>query len=227
MHLLYKKEEEEETEPSNPYNRVFIMSASDYILENNQDVKTLTNYAYPEISTEHCFGQLSNRGGRSELIAKITENMQLEKDFWKEYHGNRTMYTNWFWLHKDKMADAVPFDTLTVQKIKKSFQLKYERLALAKEWIEDLCATATYGRYPINHFMCLLLKEMDRYLYSVPVDDLKDKVGILKEELHARFTENCELLKSKNRDYDDTYGSNQCTYDKEIQIHLQNIYYFN
>ena len=58
--------------------------------------------------------------------------------------------------------------------------------------------------------MCLLLKEMDLYLYSVPVavDDLKDKVGILKKELHKGFTKNCEWLKSKKRDYDDTCGSN-------------------
>jgi hypothetical protein len=103
-------------------------------------------------------------------------------------------------------------------------EIAHNQLKLAKEWIEDLCKTVTYGRYPINHFMCLLLKEMDLYLYSVPVDDLKDKVGILKKELLKGFTTNCEWLKSKKRDYDDTYGSNEM-YNKEVQIHLQNIYY--
>ena len=102
-----------------------------------------------------------------------------------------------------------------------NIQLKYERLALAKEWIEDHCERVTYNynRYPINHFMCLLLHEMDCYLYSVPVGDLKGR------QLHERFTENCEMLKSKNLDCD-TYGSNQL-YDRDEQIHLQNIYYFN
>lgn len=196
----------------------------DYILENNSNVLTLTNYSYPEMITEQCFQQLSTRG-RSDLIIKIKEYMKQEQEFRTEYHGNSTMYTNWFWLHEDE-KDSVPINNLTVQKIKHSYTVKYERLALAKEWIEDLCETATYGRYPINHFMCLLLKEMDRYLYSVPVENLKDNVGILKKELHKRFTENCKLLKSKQREYDDSYGRDEL-YNKEIQIHLQNIYYFN
>ena len=197
---------------------------NDYILENNSKVLTLTNYSYPETITEQCFQQLSTRG-RSDLIIKIKEYMKQEQEFRTEYHGNSTMYTNWFWLHEDE-KDSVPINNLTVQKIKHSYTVKYERLALAKEWIEDLCETATYGRYPINHFMCLLLKEMDRYLYSVPVENLKDNVGILKKELHKRFTENCKLLKSKQREYDDSYGRDEL-YNKEIQIHLQNIYHFN
>ena len=74
--------------------------------------------------------------------------------------------------------------------------------------------------------MCLLLKEMDLYLYSVPVVDLKDKVENFKKELHEGFTKNCKLLKSKQREYDDSYGRDEL-YNKEIQIHLQNIYHFN
>ena len=196
----------------------------DYILENNRGVKTLTNFAYPEMITEQCFHKLSTRG-RSDLILKIKEYMKQEQEFRTEYHGNRTMYTNWFWLHEDE-KDSVPINNLTVQKIKDSYTVKYNRLNLAKEWIEDLCKTVTYGTYPINHFMCLLLKEMDLYLYSVPVVELKEKVDSLKKELHKRFTGNCKLLKSKQREYDDAYGSNEM-YNKEIQIHLQNIYYFN
>ena len=80
----------------------------DYILENNRGVKTLTNFAYPEMITEQCFHKLSKRGGCSESIAKITEIMQLEKDFRKKYHGNRIMYKNWFWLHEDEKTDLVP-----------------------------------------------------------------------------------------------------------------------
>ena len=80
----------------------------DYILKNNSDVETLSNFAYPEIITEQCFHKLSKRGGCSESIAKITEIMQLEKDFRKKYHGNRIMYKNWFWLHEDEKTDLVP-----------------------------------------------------------------------------------------------------------------------
>ena len=61
-----------------------------------------------ETITEQCFHKLSKRGGCSESIAKITEIMQLEKDFRKKYHGNRIMYKNWFWLHEDEKTDLVP-----------------------------------------------------------------------------------------------------------------------
>ena len=161
-----------------------------------------------ETITEQCFHKISTRG-KSDLIIKIKEYMKQEQDYRTKYRGNRTMYTNWFWLHEDEKADLVPINNLTVQKIKHSYEVKYKRLKLAKEWIEDLCETATYGKYPINHFMCLLLKEMDLYLYSVPVGTLKDKVGILKKELHKRFTDNCEFLKSKQREYETTAISNE------------------
>lgn len=67
--------------------------------------------------------------------------------------------------------------------------------------------------------MCLLLKEMDLYLYSVPVDDLKDKVGILKKELLKGFTTNCEWLKSKKRDTTTPTVPMKCTIKRYKSIY--------
>ena len=65
---------------------------------------------------------------------------------------------------------------------------------------------------------------MDRYLYSVPVVDLKKLVAILKQELYETFETHCELLKSENYEHD-TYDST-LLYDKDIQLHLQSLYYY-
>ena len=65
---------------------------------------------------------------------------------------------------------------------------------------------------------------MDRYLYSVPGEDLKEKVKILNKELHKTFADHCDLLKTKNLEYD-TYDST-LLYNKDLQLHLQSLYYY-
>jgi len=64
---------------------------------------------------------------------------------------------------------------------------------------------------------------MDRFMYSVPITELKEKVHNVHKQLHATFVEHCELLKSTGHPYD-TYNST-LIYDTDLQFHLQNLYY--
>ena len=190
------------------------------------DATVLTNFAYPELITEHYFGKLLKLGIQSDLIEKIKENMEEEEKCFGEYYRNRKMYTNWFWLHEnlDSDSDLVVYDNGMVEKIKASFELKYERLVQMKQWIEDLNEKSVFIEYPINHFIRLLLNEMDRFLYSVPFKDLKALVVDSKKELFKTFEIHCQQLLLENYEHD-TYDST-LLYDKDVQLHLQSLYYY-
>ena len=187
---------------------------------------TLTNFAYPELITQRYFDQLLYFGisNDSDLVAKIGKNMEKEQKYYDEYHRNKKMYTNWFWLHENLDSNLVDYDDGMVKKIKESFKVKYERLEQATKWIIHLSETVNYNKYPINHFMHLLLNEMDSFVYSVPANDLQVNVNNLKGELLTKFRDHCTVLESENLCYD-TYDST-LLFDKEDQLHLQKLYYY-
>ena len=78
------------------------------------DAIVLTNFAYPELITQHDFGKLLKLGIQSDLIEQIKENMEKEDRRFAEYYQNRKMCTNWFWLHEnidsDSNLDSVAYD---------------------------------------------------------------------------------------------------------------------
>ena len=134
------------------------------------------------------------------------------------------MYTNWYWLRENMAPDSVDYDDDMLEKIKQSFEVKDERLEQATKWIVHLSDTVNYNQYSINHFMHLLLNEMDSFLYSVPTNDLQVKIKKLRGELLTKFKDHCTVLQSANLEYD-TYDST-LLFDKQDQLHLQNLYYF-
>ena len=188
----------------------------------------LTNFAYPELITQHYFGKLIKLEIQSDLIDQITKHMKEEEKWFDEYYQNRKMYTKWFWLHEkidnDSNMDSFPSDDGMVYKITTSFKIKCDRLLQMKQWIEDLNEKSVFIEYPINHFIRLLLNEMDRFLYSVPFKDLKALVVDSKKELFKTFEIHCQQLLSENYEHD-TYDST-LLYDKDVQLHLQSLYYY-
>ena len=187
---------------------------------------TLTNFAYPELISQRDFEELlvSGISNDSDLMAKIGKNMKKEQEYYDDYHRNKEMYTNWFWLHENHDSDLVDYDDAMVKKIQESYNVKYERLEQATKWIVHLSETVNYNKYPINHFMHLLLNEMDSFVYSVPANDLQVNVNNLKGELLTKFRDHCTVLESENLCYD-TYDST-LLFDKEDQLHLQKLYYY-
>ena len=49
----------------------------------------LTNFAYPELITQHYFGKLIRLGIQSDLIDQITKHMEEEEKWFGEYYQNR------------------------------------------------------------------------------------------------------------------------------------------
>ena len=187
---------------------------------------TLTNFAYPELISQRDFEELlvSGISNDSDLMAKIGKNMKKEQEYYDDYHRNKEMYTNWFWLHENHDSDLVDYDDAMVKKIQESYNVKYERLEQATAWIVGLSETIKYNRYPINHYMHLLLKEMDFFVYSVPTNELKVNVYTLKEKLLRKFKDHCITLEAENLGYD-TYDPS-LLFTKQVQLHLQKLYYY-
>ncbi|OEU11498.1 hypothetical protein FRACYDRAFT_245534 [Fragilariopsis cylindrus CCMP1102] len=181
-----------------------------------------------KLITQHYFGKLIKLGIQSDLIDQITKHMEEEEKWFGKYYQNRKMYTNWFWLHEkienDSNLDSFPYDDGMVYKITTSFKIKCDRLLQMKQWIEDLNDKSVFIEYPINHFICLLLNEMDRFLYSVPFKYLKVLVVDSKKELFKTFANHCQQLESENYEHD-TYDSSLLC-DKDVQLHLQSLYYY-
>ena len=154
-------------------------------------------------------------------MTKIGKNMKKNRNIYDEYYRNKKMYTNWFWLSENLSSDSVDYDDGMVEKIKDSFKVKYERLEQATKWIVHLSETVNYNRYSINHFMHLLLNEMDSFVYSVPANDLQVKINKLRGELLSKFENHCTTLQSANLGYD-TYDST-LLFAKHDQLQLQKL----